>query len=395
MSSGYHRPDADQWSPDTDRWTQDTDVFEPVRDAQRPMRDGYGADRDAYGADSEGYGYGAPGDGYDRDPGDYGVDRGDAAPGSPRGRRQPPRKRSTAELAGLGALGVVVLVLLAVGTFLTTRHFMGSDDAAPTAAPTETAATTAPPVTTTSKSNPPAAGAALSTVITWVKAGTAVDAADFHTATTTEGVTSDLGSAIAFASPSGKLRCMTPKRANPNQQGLTCLADLDNPPERPAKAQGNWVGNWIDYPGATLGVGRMQGDPGQFLLGDGPTLAYGSRITFDGYDCRMDEAGLFCVNETAETAVRLSSSGPVGYGCLSEYTSKEYGLWYSCEAPLPTTTSATKSTTPQPTTTRPGQRPGSAVAGQRCSQYGQRSTGADGSGLMCDTAPDGLRWFVE
>ncbi|MEU0538753.1 hypothetical protein ABZ319_02720 [Nocardia sp. NPDC005978] len=397
MSPGYRRPDDDTWTQSAEPWSRDSDPRS--REAESRSRDGEPWSRDAGRHVPDADLWSQVTDVFEPIRDDY-APTGDPEPGGPAATRQSPRRpparaRSQAERAGLIALAAVVLVALAVGTFFTTRHFMGPSDTGVAAAPTVTE-TTPPPVTTTSaQSKPPAAGAALSSVLTWIKAGTPADDADFHTVTNTSGVTSDLGSAVAFTSPTGKIRCMTPKRANPQQQGLTCMADLDNPPERPSKASGNWVGNWIDYPGATLGIGRMQGDPGQFTLGDGHILTYGSRLDFDDYVCRMDNAGLFCVNESAGTGVQFSSAGPVAFGCLSEYTSKQYGLWYSCEAPVPTTTSAAPTTT----ATTPSGSAGPVVAGvegQPCKKAGQRGRAPDGTGLFCDAAGgSGLRWFVE
>ncbi|QLY28267.1 hypothetical protein [Nocardia huaxiensis] len=337
MSPGNGRPE--------DLWSQVTDVFEPIADDYEP----------------------------------------------PRAGRAPARGRSQGQRYALIGLVVAVVLALGVGAFLTARHFIGPVDPETTARQTVTETTTPAAVTTTPSgpTTPPAAGAALSSVLAWIKAGTPVDAANFHTATSGNTV-NDLGSAVAFTSPSGKIRCMTPTAGTSVRQGLTCMADLDNPPSRPANARGNWVPGWIDFPGATLGVGHVQGDPGPFLLGDGPTLNYGSRLTFDNYDCRMDKAGLFCLNQSESSAMQLSSAGPTPFGCLSEYTSTEYGLWYSCNTPVPTTT--TKSTrSEQPTTTAVA-----AVVGQPCTKEGQRGRAANGTALICEAAGgSGLRWFVE
>ncbi|MCU1647201.1 MAG: hypothetical protein JWN03_7476 [Nocardia sp.] len=227
-------------------------------------------------------------------------------------------------------IGTAVIPLLLTGCGPS-----GSNVATPTAvtSPASGAATsgTAAPATA------PAAGAPLSAVIAWIHAGTTVDVSKFHTATTSDGTLNDLGPDVAFVSPTKKIECMTDDRAAPSPTGLSCLVQMDNPPARPDDNHGNWVGGWVDFPGSTLGIGSLHGDPGQFTSGTGNTLAYGSRITFGGYDCRMDSSGLVCADQTAGSGVQVSSGGAVPFGCLSKATTPEHGISYACGAASTTT----------------------------------------------------------
>ncbi|WP_153804650.1 hypothetical protein [Nocardia sp. SYP-A9097] len=310
---------------------------------------------------------------------------GDYEPGyapRPGGRNLSPAIRYL--LIGLAAL---LVIALATGGFFAARQFGSSTDT-PNALPTTTPA--AAPVTTTSAkpapSAPPAAGASLAVVLGWINEGTPTGATDFHTATTTGGTKNDLGSAVAFASPSKKIQCMTPKAGNSfGQGGLTCMVEFDDPPARPAtRPSGQWVGSWVDFPGATLGIGHLEGDPGQFSLGDGATLAYGSKLSIDDYDCRMDQTGLFCANRSTGSAVQLSSAGAVAFGCLGKTTAREYGIEYSC---------TTTSTTTTPTSTSKSKS--APAPGDKCDTPGEKAKSAGGVKLTCATAGDsGLRWLV-
>ncbi|MFG1797533.1 hypothetical protein [Nocardia sp. NPDC049149] len=303
-----------------------------------------------------------------------------------RSRRQPARKRQWIgryALTGLAAL--LVGSVIVVGGLAAGGYFTKSADEGTTAVTT----TAKPPSTTSAKAaplSPPAAGAPLSTVMAWVRAGTPADIAKFHTATAKSGTVSDLGSAVAFVSPSEKIRCMT-SASTKGGQGLTCMAELDNPPSRPAKAkQGNWVGGWIEFPGPTLGIGSVRGDPGQFTLGDGASLPYGSRLTFDDYDCRMDETGLFCVNNTAGSAIQLSSAGAVPFGCLGKVEPKDNGLAFSCN-----TFDTTATSTPSSTSTADH-----AAVGSPCDSEdaGSFRTAKNGKELLCSAGSDrrSYRW---
>ncbi|WP_067568488.1 hypothetical protein [Nocardia acidivorans] len=263
------------------------------------------------------------------------------------------RRMSPAVRYALIGLATVLVIALATGGFFAARKFSGSTDTT-SALPTTTVS--AAPVTTTSAkpapSAPPAAGASLAVVLGWINEGTPVSASDFHTATATDGTKNNLGSAVAFTSPSKKIQCMTPKSGTSfGQGGLTCMVSFDDPPARPStRPNGQWVGSWVDFPGSALGIGHLEGDPGQFSLGEGATLAYGSKLSIDDYDCRMDQTGLFCGNRSTGSAVQLSSAGAVPFGCLTKAGAKEYGIQYSC-----TSTGTTTTTTRGTTTTRPGQ----------------------------------------
>ncbi|WP_157762348.1 hypothetical protein [Nocardia yamanashiensis] len=330
-SSGPGRQEFPEYGDENYLWDQPTQVFEPIRDAPA------------------------------------------AAPGDGSGG-----KRSGAVRYALMGLAVVLVGVLAVGGFFAARHFGSS------AVDAEAVVTTTPRAAVTTSAAPagpsaPVAGAPLASVAAWVKAGKQIDSSKFHSATSeSDGKTNNLGSGVAFVSPSGKIQCMTPKGGPRGKEGLACLVNWDNPPQRPAAlAKGNWVASWVDFPGETLGIGKNAGDPGQFLLGKGDTLTYGSRVTFDDYDCRMEESGLVCVNEKASTAIQLNSAGAMVFGCLGETTSKEYGKAYSCGG-VTTTTSAA------PTVIK---------AGDKCTKAGETGYSANLTPLTCDTAGDsGLRW---
>ncbi|MFB7716087.1 hypothetical protein [Nocardia sp. NPDC056100] len=332
MPPDYHRPD--------DLWNQATEVL--------PIVDGY--------------------------------EPPEAAPAASSGKRSPASRYT---IIGLSAV-LAALLLITAGLFAA-KHFRPNTETA-TAATTQRT-TPAPTTSAAGPATPPAAGAPLASVVAWVQAGKTVDVTNYHTATTSDGTINNLGSAVAFVSPTKKIQCMTQKQATTvDQGGLSCMVALDNPPSRPTSRNfGNWVGGWVDYPGERVGVGAVKGDPGQFLLGDGPALAYGSRITFDDFDCRMDQTGLFCVNKSAESALQLSSSGAVPFGCLGAATAQNYGIEYSCggAAPTTTTTTTTKSNGP-------------VALGESCDTAGQQAKAASGAMLTCDAAGDsGLRWLNE
>lgn len=305
--------------------------------------------------------------------------------------RQGGRRISPAARYALIGLATVLVIAVATGGFFAARKFGSSPDTS-SALPTTTAA--APVTTTSAKPAPsaaPVAGASLAVVLGWINEGTPVSASDFHTATTSDGTKNNLGSAVAFASPSKKIQCMTPKSGTSfGQGGLTCMVSFDDPPARPAtRPNGQWVGSWVDFPGTTLGIGHLEGDPGQFSLGDGATLAYGSKLSIDDYDCRMDQTGLFCGNRSTGSAVQLSSDGAVPFGCLAKTTAREYGIEYSC-TPTGTTTSATKSTTTSTSKAKTAPAPG-----DKCDTPGEKAKSASGVKLVCETAGDsGPRWLA-
>jgi hypothetical protein len=97
---------------------------------------------------------------------------------------------------------------------------------------------------------------------------------------------------------------------------LTCIVKLKDPPARPEDVEGEWVGGWVDYYGIALNVGSVHGDPGPFLTGDGPLLPYGQSLKFRDYQCRSDQAWLYCVNTAAQSGVRMSDAGVDALGCL-------------------------------------------------------------------------------
>ncbi|AYF73440.1 hypothetical protein D7D52_05720 [Nocardia yunnanensis] len=225
-------------------------------------------------------------------------------------------------IAAASTLGMAVLA--AAGVFIGSQFGKQSES---TLAATEFTAGAA----TATQSTPPPAGAPLATVLAWIRAGAQVDPAKFHTATDTDGTATDLGTAVAFTSPTKKIQCMTPRSAAADAPGLSCLVNFDNPPPRPAgHPNTEWNAGWVDFPGETAGVGRAANDQGQFALGYGATLTYGSRLTFDDYECRMDQTGLICADPTAGSALQLSSSGPAPFGCFAKLDSKSYGIGYSC-----------------------------------------------------------------
>ncbi|GAB2558581.1 hypothetical protein [Nocardia heshunensis] len=204
-----------------------------------------------------------------------------------------------------------------------------------TDAATQSTTLAAPSVTTPPATAPvaaPSAGASLSTVLSWIRAGTPADASNFHTATDTGGTQSDLDVGLAFVSPTKKIQCMTPKKsATSYMHGLSCLVNFDNPQPRPASLpHGEWVASWVDYPGPNAGIGTVASDPGQFSLGSGSTLTYGSKLTFDDYECRMDQTGLLCADQSAGTALQLSSAGPVPFGCFTKTDGTSYAITYGC-----------------------------------------------------------------
>ena len=165
-------------------------------------------------------------------------------------------------------------------------------------------------------------------MIAWVQAGPQADPAGFRTATR-EDNTTDLGEDVAFVTPSGKTQCRT--GATPAPGSLACLVELAAPPPQPAEVYGQWIGNWVDFDGASAQVGSVHGDPGAFSEGIGAELTYGSSLRFGDYQCRTDPAGLFCVNFARQSALRLSDAGVVPFGCLQEVAPPaDAGLRYEC-----------------------------------------------------------------
>ncbi len=177
-------------------------------------------------------------------------------------------------------------------------------------------------------STPPAPGAAISDVIAWIETGQPVDTGRYH-AVTRDGVTTQLGSDVAFTVASGKVECMTDSKHTGG--ALTCLVDLASPPPRPETAYGEWKGGWADFDGMNLQIGAARGDPGPFVNGNGPELANGDSLAYDDYRCRADQGGLSCVNYAHQSAVRFSSSGIEQFGCLRSVPAPDgIGTAFSC-----------------------------------------------------------------
>ncbi|MEU8901749.1 hypothetical protein AB0C65_38205 [Nocardia sp. NPDC048505] len=340
----------------------------------------------------------APGNRRQDDPWDQPTEvfapvRGEHAPLPRRGDPGPSKQARTRQRILIGVSAAVVAAVLIVGGLFVTGFFAQTGPSEPN--PTAAAQTTTTAAAGTTRALPvPSAGAPIATVAKWIEAGTPVDASGFHSATTEDGKATNLGSAVAFASPSEKIRCMTPRKATTARPGMRCIVQYDDPPARPADApsRGNWVGSLTDFQDGVLGIGQLAGDPGDFTLGDGATLAYGSRLTFNEFDCRMDEAGLFCLDKNAGAAVRLGSKGAEPFGCLGETASEQYGIEYSCaSASDPTTTKP--STTQSSSTTTPAAG-GAPALGAPCTESGKKAKSADGRNLTCGTASDGdLRWL--
>jgi hypothetical protein len=215
-----------------------------------------------------------------------------------------------------GCVAVAAALLLAGCAHTTAgqpRPALGPSTTSPSSA--AAAPTSSPPVA--APTTAPAPGTAVADVITWVQAGAPADAAAFHTATR-NGVTTQLGNDVAFVTPSGKTTCMTDSKYSGG--ALACLVKLNDPPSRPADAQTEWIGGWVDFDGASIDVGGLHGDPGRFTAGDGPQLPYGSSLKFGDYQCRSDPAGLYCVNFAHQSATRFSDAGIVAFGCAQQPT---------------------------------------------------------------------------
>lgn len=206
----------------------------------------------------------------------------------------------------------------------------GAGSTASTAPSPSSTAVSTPRTTTASPSptGPPPADAPVAAVIAWVQSGTQADLAGFHTATR-DGTTTELGDDVAFVTPSDKTQCRTD--ATMTGGALACLVELTDPPAQPAEVAGQWIGNWVDFDGATAQVGSVHGDPGPFTVGTGPELPYGSALKFGDYQCRTDPVALFCVNFARQTAVQMSDAGVVPFGCLEQVTPPaDAGLRYEC-----------------------------------------------------------------
>ena len=197
-------------------------------------------------------------------------------------------------------------------------------------APTTTTGTAPAPGAT---GQAPSRSAAIEEVIAWIEAGTPADPGAHHVAFR-DGVTTQLGDDIAFTAPSGApndtTQCMTDSTYNDG--ALTCLLELESPTPRPADGEGMWEAGWVDYPGTSVQIGSLHGDPGPFVKGVGPQLAEGQSLTFADNRCRSDASGLFCVNYAHRSAVQISVGGLVPFGCLRPVTPPppQTGAAFSC-----------------------------------------------------------------
>ncbi len=195
-------------------------------------------------------------------------------------------------------------------------------------APTGTATTTAAP-STSATAGVPGADASLGEVIGFIEAGTAVDAGTFHVAFR-DGVTTRLGDDIAFTAPSGAPHSST-QCVSGADGALTCLVDLTAPAPRPPGAEGVWKAGWISYPGTSLQIGALRGDPGPFANGTGADLAAGQSLSFGDDRCRSAAEGLVCVNYAHRSAVRISADGVIPYGCLQPVSPPpDVGAMFGC-----------------------------------------------------------------
>ena len=190
--------------------------------------------------------------------------------------------------------------------------------------PSETVSKT--PVTSAVPPAVPSGATPIESVMSWVGAGTAADASDFHTAIR-DGVTSQLGDDVAFVTPSGTTKCMTQAKSD---GALACMVDLHDPPTQPPDVYGQWIGGWVDVHGTTRDIGSSHADPGPFGAGDGAELPYGSSLRFGDYQCRADPAGLFCVNFAHLSGAKFADSGVEPLGCLRMVSDPGLGLKFSC-----------------------------------------------------------------
>jgi hypothetical protein len=136
----------------------------------------------------------------------------------------------------------------------------------------------------------------------------------YHSATRGSDVTQLQNNDVVFTTAAGKTSCITDSTFGNGD--LACLVHLIEPPPRPQGIEGQWVGGWVEFDGPTLTVGSVHGDPGRFLYGDGAALPPGNPLKFGHYQCRADQAGLFCVNYAHQSAARISDAGVEPFGCL-------------------------------------------------------------------------------
>lgn len=194
------------------------------------------------------------------------------------------------------------------------------------AAASPTATTSKPQVSSGVPTAAPTGATPIESAIAWVAAGSPVDLTGYHSATR-DGVITQLGEQVAFITPSGSAKCMTDAKTD---GALACLVNLADPPVQPSDSYGQWIGGWVDYDGTTLNVGSSHADPGPFAAGSGAELPYGSVVRFGDYQCRSDQAGLYCVNYAHLSGVRIAGSGVEPLGCLRLVAQPEQGMKFSC-----------------------------------------------------------------
>lgn len=196
--------------------------------------------------------------------------------------------------------------------------------------PQQSAATAGATLTGAPPPAAPAAGTSIDAVIAWTQAGTPADPGGYHSASRDAAIT-DLGNDVAFTTPSGTgadLNCMTDARSG---GALACLADLTDPPPRPAQVYGEWISGWVDFTGPTLDIGSAHADPGRFWAGSGAVLPPGATLAFGDYRCRADTTGLVCVNYAHRSGARIASAGVEPFGCLQPAAQPaDVGARYSC-----------------------------------------------------------------
>lgn len=220
---------------------------------------------------------------------------------------------------------LTALLLLVAGCSTTT----GQPQPAPSAAPAPSSAAASAP----SSSRVPVSGADFAEVLAWVRAGHAADPSQFRTAKAQDGTVTTLKNDVAFTSPTGKIKCTTD--FDDSVKGLSCLVELKNPPQKPAgESEGEFIPGWIYYTGTQATVGSMHGDPGPFVRGYGNQLPYGTHVAAGDYTCRMDSAGVFCVDGATKSGIRVSDAGVVPFGCLRKQSAPQdvgdVGEFYGC-----------------------------------------------------------------
>lgn len=179
---------------------------------------------------------------------------------------------------------------------------------------------------TTARPSSLAPGAQIGEVISRIEAGAPAAPEDFGSMSR-DGATTTLDGGIAFSTDT--VNCVsTPKY---REGVLSCLVDLTDPPPRPPDVFTVWKGNWVDFDGSSVDIGSPHGDPGPFVDGQGATLPEGSSIAFGDFRCRADTDAVLCVNYAERSAVRLSTGGVDGFGCLAQATAPPgIGVRLSC-----------------------------------------------------------------